>query len=113
MSVLGTICISVPAGVVVRGCAWLQRICFEDSFSALTISDGGFTSAPAHTKLTVQQFLTKNGMTPVPHSPYSHDLAPNDFFFVSLGEKVLKGKCFADMEKMKQKNSRSTSRPQN
>ena len=26
--------------------------------------DGGFTSAPAHTTLNVQQFLTKNGMRP-------------------------------------------------
>ena len=32
--------------------------------------DGGFTSAPAHTLLNVQLFLTKNGMTPVPQSPY-------------------------------------------
>ncbi|PNF22069.1 hypothetical protein B7P43_G09301 [Cryptotermes secundus] len=37
-------------------------------------------NAPAHTALSVRQFLTKNGMTPVPHPPYSPDLAPCDFF---------------------------------
>ena len=45
-------------------------------------------SAPAHTALRVQQFLTKHGMTPVPHPPYSPDLALSDFFFVSLHEKI-------------------------
>ncbi|PNF15068.1 hypothetical protein B7P43_G16541 [Cryptotermes secundus] len=40
-------------------------------------------NAPAHTALSVRQFLTKNGMTPVPHPPYSPDLAPCDFFFFS------------------------------
>ncbi|PNF14149.1 hypothetical protein B7P43_G17665 [Cryptotermes secundus] len=37
-------------------------------------------NAPAHTALSVRQSLTKNGMTPVPHPPYSPDLAPCDFF---------------------------------
>ena len=40
--------------------------------------------------LSVQQFLTKNGMTRM-------------IFLVSLDEKVLKGKRFADMEVVKQK----------
>ena len=34
----------------------------------------------AHTALSVWQFLTKNGMTTVPHPPYSLDLAPSIFF---------------------------------
>ena len=45
-----------------------------------TFHDGWFTSTPAHTTLSVQQFLTKNGMTPMPHPPYSPNVAPSDFF---------------------------------
>ena len=41
--------------------------------------DGWFTSASALTMLSVQQFLTQNSMTPVPHPLYSHDLALIDF----------------------------------
>ena len=33
------------------------------------------TSTPAHTVLSVQQFLTKNGRTPMPHPLYSLSLA--------------------------------------
>ena len=36
---------------------------------------------PAHTWLSVLQFLTKNSMTPVPHPPYSPNIAPSDFYF--------------------------------
>ena len=45
-------------------------------------------SAPAHTVLRVQQFLTKTSMTPMLHPPYSPDLTLSDFFFVSLDEKI-------------------------
>ena len=53
--------------------------------------------------LSVQQFLTKNGMTPLPHPPYSPDLAPSDLFVFPRMKKVLKGKCFANVEEVKQK----------
>ena len=46
-------------------------------------------NAPAHTALRIRQFLTFQGMTLVPHPPYSPDLAPADFFFVSPNEKGL------------------------
>ena len=59
-------------------------------------------SAPAHTVLSVQQFFTKNGLMPVCYPPYSPNLTLSDFF-VSLNEKVLKGKHFASVEDMKQK----------
>ena len=59
-------------------------------------------STPVHTTLSVQQFLTKNGMTSVPHPSYSPDLTPRDIF-VSLMEKVLKGKHLAHVEEVKQK----------
>ena len=46
-------------------------------------NDGWFMSTPAHTRMSVQIFFTKNGMTPVPHPLYSSSLALSDFFFVS------------------------------
>ena len=53
--------------------------------------------------LGVEQFLTKNGMIPVPHPPYSSHLTPSDFIFLFPGMKrVLKGKRFTAMEEVKQ-----------
>ena len=36
-------------------------------------------TTPAHSVLSVQQSVPKTGMSPVPHPPYSLDLAPGDF----------------------------------
>ena len=41
----------------------------------------------------------------MPHSPYSPNLAPSDFFVSSM-KKVLKGKYFADVEEVKQTNKK-------
>ena len=60
-------------------------------------------SAPAHITLSVQQFLTKNSMTPMAHPPYSPDLTPSDFFCFPTLKKVLKAKQIADVEEGKQK----------
>jgi transposase len=60
-------------------------------------------NAPAHTALSVQRFLTKNGMTPLPHPPYSPDLAPCYFFLFPRMQSDLKGKHFADVEDVKKK----------
>ncbi len=48
----------------------------------------------AHTALSVQQFLAKSNMTVIPHSPYSPDLAPFDFFLFSRMKCQMKGKLF-------------------
>ena len=53
--------------------------------------------------LSVQQFLTKNSMTPVPHPPYSPELTRSDVFLFPQMKKVLKGKRFAIVEEVKQK----------
>ena len=37
-------------------------------------------NAPAHMALRIRQFVTSQGMTLVPHPPYSPDLAPPTFF---------------------------------
>ena len=66
-------------------------------------------STPDHTVLSVQQFLTKNVMTPMPHPPNSPDLTPSDLFFClfPLMKRVLKGKHFATAEEMKQKTAKA------
>nr|CAH7754411.1 unnamed protein product [Callosobruchus chinensis] len=61
-------------------------------------------NAPAHTALSVKQFLTKNGMTPIVHPPYLPDLAPCDFFLFPRLKKDMKGKRFASVEEVKQKS---------
>ena len=89
-----TICITAPAGIVVRGCIQLQ----------CPLHDGWFMSIPVHTTLSVQQYLTKNGMTTMPSHPvYSPHLPWVTFFlFVSQLKKVLKGNLFATAEEVKQ-----------
>ena len=59
-------------------------------------------NAPAHTVLSVQQFLSTNGMNPVPHPPYSPDITLSNFYFFTRIKKVLKGKCLANAEEVKQ-----------
>ena len=77
--------------------------------------DGWFTSIPAHIDLRVQQFLTKNSMTPVPHPPCSPTLASSQFFVCLFLRKkeVLKGKHFARCGRCEAKNGRSIKRHQN
>jgi len=60
-------------------------------------------NAPAHTALSVQQFLAKNNMTVIHHPPYSPDLAPCDFFLFSHMKRQMKGKRFADVSEVKKK----------
>lgn len=60
-------------------------------------------NAPAHAALSVRQFLAKNGMTPLPHAPYSPDLAPCDFFLFPRMKKDMKGHRFSDVEEVKKK----------
>ena len=59
-------------------------------------------NAPAHIVLSVQQFLTKNGMIPLHHPPYSSYLVRSNIFFFPRRKKVLIGKRFADVEEVKQ-----------
>ena len=42
-------------------------------------------------------------MTPMPHPPSSPDLTTSDYFLFPWMKKVLKGKCFAGVEEVKQK----------
>jgi hypothetical protein len=56
---------------------------------------------PAYSSLRVSQFLARNGISAVDHTPYSPDLAPADLrLFLKLKD-VLKEKRFSDVEDIK------------
>ena len=76
---------------------------FEDSLNTFArFMMGTFTSTAAQTTLSIQQFLTQNSFTPMPYPPYSPDLTPATFLFPPM-KRVLKGKHFADVKKVKEK----------
>ena len=76
-----------------------QQICpFHDEW---------FMSTTTHTVLSGQQFLTKNGVTPVPHPPYSPDLTLNNFYLLPQMKIVLRGKHFVNVEKVKPKAAKA------
>ena len=86
-----------------------SEFCLKTLSRHLPDSGWWFTSTPAYTMLSVQQFLTKNSRTPGPHPPYSPYPALSDFIFVSLDKKkkVLKGKRFAIVQQVKLKTAES------
>jgi histone-lysine N-methyltransferase SETMAR len=54
-------------------------------------------NAPVHDVLRVREFLAKNSITKMDHPPYSHDLAPCDFWLFPKLKNALKGQTFADL----------------
>ena len=48
-------------------------------------------NAPAHSALTIRQFLASRQVSTLDHPPYSPDLAPSDFFLFPKLKGVLKG----------------------
>ena len=60
-------------------------------------------NAPAHTALSVQQFLVKNNMTVIPHPSFSPDLAPGNFSLFPHMKVQMKGKHFAEVSEVKKK----------
>ena len=58
--------------------------------------------------LSAQQFLTQNSITPVPHPPYSPNLALRGFFlFVSLDEKSPQREMFCQCGRGETKTAES------
>jgi [histone H3]-lysine36 N-dimethyltransferase SETMAR len=55
-------------------------------------------NAPAHTALSIRDFLAQKQISVLPHPPYSPDLAPCDFFLFPKIKLDLKGKRFDDIE---------------
>lgn len=54
-------------------------------------------NAPAHRSTLVTDFLTKNHILTVNHSPYSPDLAPFDFYLFGKLQTAMKGKRYDDV----------------
>lgn len=54
-------------------------------------------NAPAHSALSVREFLASKNIPVVPHPPYSPDLAPCDFFLFPRLKTTLKGQRFEDV----------------
>ena len=54
-------------------------------------------NAPAHTALSVREFLATNQITVLEHPAYSPDLAPNEFFLFPKIKEILKGRHFDDI----------------
>ena len=94
------------------GVSWsaCQRILTEES-PELWRSGGWLLhpdNAPAHTALSVLQFLTKSGMTTASHPSYSPDLAPCNFFLFPRMKRDLKRKRFQNIEEVREKKDGST-----
>jgi hypothetical protein len=53
---------------------------------------------PAHTALSIREFLVKKNIPVLPHSPYSPDLAPCNFYLFPKLKSNLKGHHFGMME---------------
>ena len=61
-------------------------------------------TCPLHAECSTV-FDQENGMTPMPHPPYSPYLAPSNLFLFPQMKKVLKGKRSANVEEVKQKTA--------
>jgi len=57
-------------------------------------------NTPAHRAVTTNEFLAKHKIPPLPHPPYSPDLAPCDFFLFPQLKKTMKGRRFDDIEEV-------------
>jgi len=55
-------------------------------------------NTPAHTALSILEFLAKKNIPVLPHPPYSPDLAPCDFYLFPKLKSKLKGYHFGMME---------------
>ena len=55
-------------------------------------------NAPAHTALSIREFLAKKNIPVLPHPPYSPDLAPCDFCLFPKLKLKLKGHHFGTIE---------------
>ena len=55
-------------------------------------------NAPAHSALSIRQFLAERNMPTLEQPPYSPDLAPCDFFLFPKLKGVIKGTRFPDVE---------------
>jgi hypothetical protein len=64
------------------------------------------TNATSHTSVLTQEFMAKNKMSVTPHSSYSPDLAPCDFFLFPKIKLKLKGRLFDSTEEIQAESQR-------
>ncbi len=87
---------------------WKLRICFQKKRPELW-SENLFVlqhdNVPSHQADSTQKFLEKNNMWLMPHSPYSPDLAPCDFFIFPKLKLALMGQHLGDLERIKLKTA--------
>ena len=60
-----------------------------------------YDNTPAHTALSIHQFITERKIATLQHPPYSPDLGPCDFFLFPKIKSVLKGTHFSDIDSIK------------
>jgi hypothetical protein len=53
---------------------------------------------PAHTALSVREFLASKQITVLEHPLYSPDVAPSDFILFTKIKEILKGRHFDDID---------------
>ena len=106
------ICSSAPAGVVVRGCAWLQWIFFLKARSTcLPISWWVIYESPAHIALSAQGFWPKTAWPLCPTLPIYLISSPGTFFCFP-NEKSPQRERFCWCGRGETKDARSTKRHQ-
>jgi len=77
---------------------WVQRVRTDIADDWVLHHD----NAPAHTWLSVREFLAKKNIPVLPHPPYSPDLAPCDFYLFPKLKLKLKGHHFGTTENIQQ-----------
>jgi hypothetical protein len=63
-------------------------------------------NTPSHTSVLTQYFLAKYKTAVIPHSPYSPDLVPYDFFLFPKMKLKLKGRRFDTIEVIQAESQR-------
>jgi histone-lysine N-methyltransferase SETMAR len=58
-----------------------------------------YDNVPAHTALSVREFLAPKQITLLERRAYSPDLAPSDFFLFPKIKEILKGRHFDDIDR--------------
>ena len=107
------ICISVPAGIVVRGCAWLQWIFLKTISMHLPISGWVICECTwPHSAECSAVFDQKMAQPPCPTLPI-HLISPRvTFFQFPQMKKSSKGSILPIWRRWNKKNGRSTKRHQ-
>ncbi|KAH0819643.1 hypothetical protein GEV33_003148 [Tenebrio molitor] len=65
-------------------------------------------NARTHTAQVLQELLTSFGWDIVTHPPYSHDLAPSDYYFFTKLKEFLGGKRFSNNQEVKEVAERAS-----